>query len=478
LQAPLGRLDVAVEQSEGRVEGLGSPWLVDPLAERLDRLRAELRRAGDDVDLALQGVDAIPTLLGRGGERSYLVLFVTPVEARATGFAGNYGELVVRDGRFSLSRFGRIGELQVKPGTKPVLDMPPEFLDRYLRFDIERTIQSVTTSPDFPSVARLASQLYVAAGNRKVDGVLSVDPVALAALLRFTGPISVPGVAQPLTSDTAAAFLLRDQYVIFPSPERVDALELLGQITFSRLTQGDLPPPQQLVAALGPPAAAGNLRLAVFDEKPARFLARIGIDHPLPSLVADGIAVTNTNIVGGKQDLFLQRTLDYDATWDPATGAVSATVRLTMRNDTPSSGLPDYVIADAIQGEDVPRGTNRSRVAIYTPWELDQATLDGRPLAVENTREKGYSVYGTSVELGPNGGTATIELKLTGRLAQGQDYELAVWNQVLARPDELHASVEVAGTSPLVASGMAAERRRFTVDGLLQGPRRYRIRRV
>ena len=476
LRGPLEGLRAAVDRAAGRVDGLDSPWLLGKVTMRLDEARAEVRRAGDDVGVGLQGVDATPILLGRGGRRTYLVLFVTPVEARATGFVGNYAELVVSDGRFSLPRFGRVSELQVPSQPQPPLDLPQEFLDRYLRFGIDRTIQSVTTSPDFPSVARLASQLYVQAGNQRVDGVLSVDPVALAALVGLTGPISVPGLDRPLTSETAATFLLRDQYLDLPDTSvRVDALEGISQTAFSRLTQGTLPPPQQLIGALGPAVVAGNLRFAVFDDKPASFLARIGIDHPLPRPAADSIAVTTTNVVGGKLDLFLQRTLDYDSTWDPSTGAVTATLRVTMRNDSPSSGLPDYVIRDAIPDEDLPPGTNRSRVAIYSPWQLDGATIDGRPLAVEVTRERGHHVYGSSVELAPNGGSATIELRLSGMLTPNQDYELAVWNQVMARPDQLRAAVRVLGQRRFEVEGLRKEGRRATVDERPGAPRRYRI---
>ena len=476
LRGPLDLLRAEVDSAASRVQGLDSPWLLGTVTTRLDEVRAELRRVRDGVGVGLEGVDATPILLGSGGSRTYLVLFVTPVEARATGFVGNYAELVVSDGRFSLPRFGRIGELQVPQQPQPPLDLPQEFLDRYLRFGIASTVQSVTTSPDFPSVARLASQLYVQAGNQRVDGVLSMDPVALAALLRLTGPISVPGRESPLTSETAATFLLRDQYLDLPDTSvRVDALEGISQTAFSQLTQGKLAPPQQLIGALGPSAVAGNLRLAVFDDKPARFLARIGIDHPLPTPVADSIAVTTTNVVGGKLDLFLQRTVEYESTWDPSTGAVTATLRVTMRNDSPSSGVPDYVIRDAIPDEDLPLGTNRSRVAIYSPWTFDGAMLNGQPLDVEVTRERGHNVYGSSVELAPNGGSATIELRLRGMLAPNQGYELAVWNQVLARPDQLRAAIRVLGQRRFEVEGLRKEGRRATVDERPGAPRRYRI---
>ena len=44
-----------------------------------------------------------------------------------------------------------------------------------------------------------------------------VDPIALAALLKLTGPVHVDGLSYPLTSANAAQFLLHDQYTSSPS---------------------------------------------------------------------------------------------------------------------------------------------------------------------------------------------------------------------------------------------------------------------
>lgn len=445
LTGPVGGLLTSVGRAETRADDLDSPWLLPPLGDRLADVTDELRRARETADLAVEAVGALPVLLGAGGEQRYLVLFVTPVEARATGFPGNYAELVVRDGRFELARFGRIVDLAFPDDVQ--LDLPQAFLDRYLRFGVGVQWRSVTTSPDFPSVAALAAQLYPQTGGEPVDGVLTVDPAAIAGLLQFTGPITVAGIDEPLSAENAEAFLLRDQYVELPDkPDRVDALESLGQATFQRLITGNLPPPQALGRALGPLAAAGHLRLAAFDPLAAAFLRRLGLDHPLPPPVIDGLAVTTTNAVGGKLDLFLHRTIDYDVTIDDS-GAVDATVRITLRNEAPSSGLPDYVIGNALPrslGEDLPPGTNRMLLSVFSPLLSDSMTVDGQPAEVANTVEQGYQVYETQLTLAPDGGTTVVELHLTGAAATvpaGVDYQLDLWNQVLANPDDLHVRV-------------------------------------
>ena len=55
-------------------------------------------------------------------------------------------------------------------------------------------------SPDFPSVAEVLETLAPQAGLPRVDGVLSVDPAGLAALLQLTGPVTVPDWPVPIDS--------------------------------------------------------------------------------------------------------------------------------------------------------------------------------------------------------------------------------------------------------------------------------------
>jgi hypothetical protein len=373
--------------------------------------------------------------------------------------------------------FGRIGDLHLPfEAPSPALHVPDEFRARYERFGSLTEWRQLTISPDFPRVADLAAQLYEEFEGPHIDGVLTVDPVALAAFLQFTGPIQVPQLAQPLTADNAAPFLLRDQYTDLPDvPGRIDALEDLGRATFDRLTTGDLPSPQTLARTLGPVAAAGNLRLAAFDPEAASFLAATGLDHELPEPTIDALAVTSTNIIGGKMDAFLTRTVDYDARWDPATGAITAVVRVELRNDTPSSGLPDYVIGDAQSDVDYPLGTNRDRLTIFSPWVLDDLTVDGAAARVLVTRERSYYAYEVVVQLEPNGGTALIEAHLAGSVAPGADYRLDVWNQVMANPDQFRPSITVAGTGDFSTSELAQNDRVASSDLVLDRPRTFAI---
>ena len=192
---------------------------------------------------------------GANGTRHYFVAFITPAELRgAGGFIGNYGELTAVDGRVRLTRTGPIRDLvnAAPPGARRLLG-PADYLRRYGGQRPADYFQDLTFSPHFPFDADAIEQLYPQSGGEKLDGVISIDPTGLAALLRFTGPIVVPGLDTPLTSANAADILLRQQYVRFGNNlERKDLLVEASRITFERLTTGSLPAPRQLAKVLGP----------------------------------------------------------------------------------------------------------------------------------------------------------------------------------------------------------------------------------
>ncbi len=435
LEQPLLSVQAALAAAHQRL-GPTSPWLVDPVRTRLDRLQDRLGEAQHDADVALTAVRTLPEFFGSGGVRRYLVLFVTPVEGRGSGFPGNFAELTLTDGKMEMTRFGRVLELEHanEDGTIPV-DMPEEYEARYARFGT--SWRNITLTPDFPTVAELARQMYPQSGGTEIDGVLSVDPSALASLLRLTGPITVPGIRRELTSRNAEEFLLREQYVDLPdTPDRADALESLGRATFDALLDGDLPRPQGIARILHPAFDEQHLRIVSFDEDVGRFFDEVGLTGSLLPVRGDGLVVTTNNAIGNKVDLFLQRTIGYEAEWDPATRTVQSVVSIDLRNDAPSSGLPDYVIGNALNHEDdVPLGTNRTYLSVFTPLQLVSATLGGEPVALESHVEAGRHVYSVFLELGPNGDRATLELTLTGTLPGADGYLLDLAPQVLAQPD-------------------------------------------
>ena len=124
---------------------------------------------------------------------------------------GNWAILQADGGHLELIRNGRSSELARK-GDEPerTLTAPDDYLNRYGALDPEQDFRDITFSPDFPSDAQAISSVFPqTVGGTPIDGVLAVDPYAVAAMLEITGPLQIEGLDSPLGADNAADYLLR-----------------------------------------------------------------------------------------------------------------------------------------------------------------------------------------------------------------------------------------------------------------------------
>jgi len=472
-QQPLADTVVALEEATSRVDAARSPWLLGPVAAQVDRLGDDIAGALPSARLAAQAVEEAPALLGGEGTRRYLVLFTTPAESRGLGgFVGNWALLEATDGAVDMVDSGRIGDLNDLPGRdERTITGPDDYVGRYGRFRPAYWLQDTTLSPDLPTVATVWRELWPQLRGEELDGVIVIDPIGLAALLELTGPIRVDGWDEPLTADNAAEVLLSEQYVEIADREaRADLLDEASRVAFEELTTGTLPSPREVSGALSAAVASGRIAMWTFDESEQALLRRMGVDRSFPRTDGtDLLAVITQNSAQNKIDVFLRREVDYAVSFDPATGAVSSTATITLRNDAPADGLPDAVIGSNDQG--LPRGTNRTWVSVYSPLALREARLDGSRVGVEYGRElagaegPGYGVYGGFFTI-PPGGSITLELDLEGTVAPGA-YRLRLPVQPLVNPDEVHLDVSLPPGwrfAPSERVGVSPDGRRATLD--------------
>ncbi len=445
VQQPLRRSTAALRSTTRTLDAIDSPWLVGPVRDRLDRYRAELVDARDEAELAREGSLVVPGLLGGAGERHYLVLFTTPSEQRGLGgFIGDYAELTAVDGRIRMTRSGPIQDLlDAVPRGIRQLHGPADYLRRYGRYDLADYLQDLTLSPDFPSVATVAADLYQQSGGSHVDGVIAVDPYGLQALLTFTGPIRVDGLDEPLTRANAARVLLKDQYLQFGRQgEREDFLRQATRTTFEKLTTGSLPAPESISRVMSPEVRGGHF--SMWSPRPAEetFFEHLHADGAFPR--PDGgdlFAVRAQNSAHNKIDLFLDRRVDYRARADTRTGEVRATATITFTNRAPASGLPNYVIGNTVN---LPLGTNRMNLAFYSPLQVRSVTVSGLALPFAPDTELGWGVTTTALAV-PPGETRTVVVTLSGRIAPGP-YHLTLAPQPAVNPSVESTTVVVDGT--------------------------------
>lgn len=487
MQAPVDDAVRALDGAQGRLDEASDGWLLPPVAGPLAELRTEVGRARADAGLAAHALAVAPGLLGADSTKRYLILFANPAESRNLGgFVAAYGELTAAGGKVSLSRSGRISELSDAPGYEArQISGQDEFLARYRRLHPERFLQNVTASPDFPTDAAIARELYQQAAGPAVDGVIYVDPFGLAALLKLTGPVTVDGAGQQLRADNAAELLVRQQYISLPTvDDRTDLMANASRATFDALTSRELPGPRVLGDALGPAVRAGHLAAVTFDERGRALLERLEATAAFPTGDdGDFLSVRGSNANPNKIDSFLSRDITYEAEVDAARGHVDATASIVFHNEAPDAGLPKYIIGHerTAAKDPPPEGTNVMYVSVYSRLDLRKATWNGEEVPVSMLPELGQHTYALELAI-PSKAQGTLVLALAGAVPslQGRGaYALTIAPQPMVNPDHVAVRVRAKQGAPALGGAPwstapngqsateyeATEPRRFTVDG-------------
>lgn len=462
----LEEIQDSLDMLDDDISRLSSPWLLQPAVDQLDDLRTEISQQRARAERAAGIIDVLPAMLGGDDERVYLLLFTTPAEARGLGgFTGNWAEITVDEGQVTVSDFGRASELdEASPAGTRTVSGPREWVERYGVYGFTngpgRTVgadpfKNITMSPFMASTGEVVADLYPQSGGRAIDGVFVADVYVLAELLRFTGPVEVPGTNRRVNAGSAAEFLLNTQYTIPDKAQRIDSIAETSNVVVERLLGGSVTlAPSRLLRALGPMAEQG--RLAAWATKPSEqaLLDQIGLAGTMrPLATDDAMTIAFNNAAGNKIDYYLEATGRYEARVEP-NGTVEGSIEVTLKNTAPSEGQPRYVIANAI---DAPLGTNQTLLSIFTALPTSQLTVDGASVAGPMNLEGGYFVTDVLV-LVPPGETRTVRLGVSGRFDAADGYSLLVRSPpaVGSTPIDIDLTVVDAGGARSISRTLEA----------------------
>ncbi len=188
--------------------------------------------------------------------------------------------------------------------------------------------------------------------------------------------------------------------------------------------------------------AGGHLRLWSPEADAQALFERIGADGTLeaPADGSDFIQVLTQNASESKIDWYLRRSLTYEPTVDPGTGAIEATATVTLTNTAPTTGVSTYILGEETGPTKV--GENELRLTVLSPHRPTGVTdAAGEDLPVNIGREKGLYAVTVSVEL-DSGASTTIEFAFAGLLRPTDgDYRLHVRRQPAVVPDEVAVTV-------------------------------------
>lgn len=394
------RLGEVAARAEARLGTLGlgpRVGLVSPLARARNRFGDQVAELRDALAKGAVGGTAVADLLE--GPRRYLVFAANNAEMRAgAGMLLSVGELETGPDGLRLGTMRSVTDVEVPIGAVPLTG---DLADRWGWLEPNVDWRNLMTSPRFDVAAPLAAEMWVAAGNRPVDGVMVLDPVALAGLLRGTGPVEVEG--RRFTEQNIVDELLHEQYLRFPAyedkPERREGLGSIAGAIFTALDAGKWSL-SKLAAGLGDAAGGRHLLMWAADGSQHSAWQTLGVDG---SLGEDSLLLSVLNRGGNKLDPFLR--VEAELAMASVAGETEVTVTVRLENRVPT-GEPSYIAGphpDSGVGEGV-------YVGIFT-LNVPGAAHDGRIDGVEQLAVQGDDgptrVLGFQFEL-PRAGQRTI----------------------------------------------------------------------
>ncbi len=408
----------------------------------LEDATRELDEALSDTSHRLTtGADTIRvarTLLGGDGPRRVFIGIQNNAEMRDQGMVLSYALAESANGSLRITKSGSVDDI---PLSAPVTDvaLPVGTTTMFGALQPLQLWQSVNATADTALTGQTMRSMYHKATGVTVDGTIALDIPALASLLSLTGPVTVAGIAQPISSDNAAKVLLHDLYGLVADDRNGRELrqKLLADVTtavIGRLESGPINA-TALVRVLGNAAAGGHVSVTSANPDDQARLDRAGLSGAVGRVVPRRtVHIAVQNGTANKLDWFVDPTVDMDVTVTPdGTAVINATVTVpnTAPVPTPSSEQfgPDNIVTNVA-------GLYRARVYFWGPSGGDQ---------LNSVEESKLRLSYDAAEV-PAGATKTVSFStaIPNAVSDGM-LRLRLVPQARVRPMKLHVSVTGLG---------------------------------
>ena len=382
-----------VDAAVARVAPLRGTRLIGPLGRAYRELVRRLPTIKERTTSLHDGLGAFIAFAGGSGPRRYLIFSQNPDELRPTGgFIGTYGLLAADGGRLRLERYDSI-ESWAAP--RPTVAVPPAAAAtafKLLRPPASQSLANVNATPDWPTAAQLAMQLWRQGGEAPVDGVISVTPEFLARILGVLGPVELRSYGEVVT---AANVLDRLDYYAHGAPpgqseaERKRFIAVLAPAVLDRLLSAPSSQWEPLATVIGQSFDARETIAWVTDDLVSAALAARGWDGALPRATGDFFYDGELEYAA-KNGRGLQRVFDHEVTLrDDGSARVRTTVTITNTQ-----------VPDAHNNID-----SASYITVYGPQGATLAPDSDTPTAAE-AAISGHPAFGWLRAAPPFGSTS------------------------------------------------------------------------
>jgi hypothetical protein len=261
-------------------------------------------------------INVLPDLAGLKEDKIYLVIAQNQDELRATGgFISAIGTVQISNGE--LINFNIDDSYAIDDFSKGY-PSPPDPIAKYMLAGY-LVPRDANWYPDFPTSAKIVSDLYTLSTDTTIDGVIAFDQSTVIGLLDVIGEIEVTGVEEKISAQNVENYMwdawgqeLETGFTIDWWKHRKDFMKNMGSTLLSEIE--NMQNPQEIVSlgiAVEQLIKSGHLNIYVDNQSVQSLLNDLGWDGSLKQTSSDFLSVVDSNIGFNKMDGVIERKIKY-----------------------------------------------------------------------------------------------------------------------------------------------------------------------
>ncbi|MCU1596317.1 MAG: hypothetical protein JWQ47_56, partial [Glaciihabitans sp.] len=240
-------------------------------------------------------------------------------------------------------------------------------------------VQDLTETPRFSLSFDIAKTMWKTAKGDNIDGLISLDTVALSYIIGATGPITMINGAQ-LTSTNAVQMMLGGLYEKNYTPQYVDQInEGIASATFKKVSSGGANT-NALIAAVIRASKENRIRIWTprKDEQKLISTSPFYGGPPESTSSTDAFGVYYSDETPSKMEYYLRQKVQLSQGVCTADGKRHVQVTVSLTNSAPANAkfLPAYVTGGGIH---TPAGEIKIAAYTYAPpgFTAESVTYNG-----------------------------------------------------------------------------------------------------
>ncbi len=311
-------------------------------------------------------LNSLGWLLGVGEPRTFLVQTMDRAELRPTGgFTGQYGELLVQNGRMAPFSLRDISLIEYADNSPTTDQLAPKAYRSWWPF-ANWGLRDSNLSADFPTSAQIAIHQYQQEVQRHVDGVIVFTPFFIEHILQILGPLNIPGYNETITAqnlenrlhyyqldNAGIAKQMQIQAGDSSTSDRKRFTALVAHTLMDRIRHASGEELLALAREIPRDLKTRDLQVYFTNSQLEDLLMQYGMAGQLDrSTTHDGLYVVQANVSASKASQYVRTSISDKVTLD-ASGGATHVMRLSLA----------YTEIGPIYGLD----TYRDYVRIYVP---------------------------------------------------------------------------------------------------------------